>query len=772
MNQRQAVISELENVRKYANDPLLIISDGERKKINESIDISARYAQYGRYHVTALGVFSTGKSTLLNAMLGAGYLPSADLPTTAITTEIYAASFSSFFIPLNNAPENVARDFKECLESHFRDDGISFIDYIERDGEKVAGLGGKFSKSSSQIFSKIIRELTDQQQRNTAPFLELKKILSKEHNLTLWLGIEDLPEWLQDIVLTDAPGTGSIEDSHEIVINKIIPESQLVLYLIEAEKAGSAIDKSFSDRVSNSYHRKMFYVLNKIDRQTSDDLLDAIDAAKRSVPEVKSKDAVPEFLTVSGLYAYTSMALKSGEMTLDEVCDGSKVNLSKLLVSREWRQCPENGQTALASSFLFEKSNYEALQKRIEDYLKHENKELAIVQQAQNCILNTATIIIANCQNAINVLRSDKSIEELKAKSEECHSRRESYARDAKRIITEFRNSLKDRNTGVATTIRGMLSGAPNEITSKLATALQNDYTYNEFKKDQDGWLKKWLTKELSALSDDVKVKLLTYLEKNYQGLANNLRPIIGKLGKCTLGETIIDIDGNSLNQSDFDISPTGQATAITAGGIATGTAVGGLAFLVGAASITTTSTVFVPATGAAAWPVIGGLMASLGFGTAATTTTVATTSAPMLFGLTCFPVLAIAGAVGLAAAAIIVYMRFGNIKDWKIKKITEKVNNLLNIVILDGGEIEGQHHESLAAEQNKRITEFIDVTTHKIEDQLDECLRQLDETEQDLLKQVSLHTEERERRCRAIEKIAKEVNVLKDNALTVLAKC
>jgi low affinity Fe/Cu permease len=77
-----------------------------------------------------------------------------------------------------------------------------------------------------------------------------------------------------------------------------------------------------------------------------------------------------------------------------------------------------------------------------------------------------------------------------------------------------------------------------------------------------------------------------------------------------------------------------------------------------------------------------------------------------------------------------------------------------------------------LAAEQNKRITEFIDVTTHKIEDQLDECLRQLDETEQDLLKQVSLHTEERERRCRAIEKIAKEVNVLKDNALTVLAKC
>ena len=81
MNGLEALCSILANVG-------LPISDEDRKSKLAQIEQSKAIVKNKKYHVTALGIFSTGKSTLINSMIGEDYLPAADHPTTARITEI------------------------------------------------------------------------------------------------------------------------------------------------------------------------------------------------------------------------------------------------------------------------------------------------------------------------------------------------------------------------------------------------------------------------------------------------------------------------------------------------------------------------------------------------------------------------------------------------------------------------------------------------------------------------------------------------------------
>ncbi len=461
---RNGIISQLEKTRTYVNAPELFIADSEKQNLNQSLDNCVRYARYGRYHVTTLGVFSSGKSTLINSLLENRILPAADLPVTAITTEIYHSDQTSIFIPMEKVSNEIITSFRNGLSSFFTEDKGEFVCSLNRDGEKFSGIGAiSYSQDNKLIYS-IIEELTSQQKRKQEPFLALKDILDSNHDLVLWIGLSKIPEWLKDIVLTDAPGTGSIDDSHEIIINKVIPESQLVLYLIESTKAGSAIDKSFCDRISNTYHRKIFYILNKIDQQNKDEQDDALDCAKRCVPEVSQDGTAPEFLKVSGLYALMATELRSNLISVENVVCDPKINLNLLLVDPKWAKADENEKNKLLADFLFERSLFHSLTSRIEEYLKYENKELAIIQQSYVTIFGIAKSILQNCNKSILVLNSDRTLEELQNKKDRAHQVRTEYSHEADTIIGDFLTSTLDSDVGICATINGLLSPIPNKI--------------------------------------------------------------------------------------------------------------------------------------------------------------------------------------------------------------------------------------------------------------------------------------------------------------------
>lgn len=745
--EREAIIRDLEKTREYVNNPNLSISEDERRGLNERLDNSVKYARYGRYHVTALGVFSTGKSTLLNAMVGVKLLPTADLPTTAITTEIYSSDKTYFFIPIQHPSGTVIENVRKGIYEISPDETVQFATQISRDGSDFSGVGGIVSDNNVAIVSQIITELTSQQKRSQEPFGELKKLLDKDHDLPLWLGISTLPDWLKDIVLTDSPGTGSIDDSHEIIVNKVIPESQLVLYLIESAKAGSAIDKRFCDRISNTYHRKIFYILNKIDQQNNDERAEALDSVKRCAPDVAENGEAPDFLTVAGLYAHVANELKSGTMSLEHVLDDVKVNLNKLLIMPEWAHAnTPDQQIKLLIQYLMDNSNYSELQSRIEEYLRFENKELAIVQHANSCIADVSSILTNKCTRALNVLNSDMHIDELSQKKDEAHESRKNYAHEAEIAIKDYLDSALDANTGLGATIKGLLSPVSDVIAEKLKDALQNNTHYKSLQKKEA--LNKWLNNEIRYQVEDVIRKLDTELNKRYRHLLQQLIPILKKIEDGSLGNSLNKLE----TKGSFDVVVS-SAPPVIEGAIGGAALAGGGAYLLTLLGIGTTVTA-TGGTGLAGWlaglgwSTLAGGVADLGLGTLTTTTLFFGLSATQFF----IPIIGL----GAVATTLLTLLVFG--KDWKIQQILKKTKELLDIVVMNGGSLGDDNVESIASQMQSSIENTVNLSAAALNQKIKARLRQLDEEEDKLIQELAKAKEARQEKISALTAMKEEV--------------
>ena len=86
--EREEVMNDFEALCSILTNAHLPISEEDRKSKLSQIEQGKSIVKNKKYHVTALGIFSTGKSTLINSMVGENYLPAADHPTTARITAI------------------------------------------------------------------------------------------------------------------------------------------------------------------------------------------------------------------------------------------------------------------------------------------------------------------------------------------------------------------------------------------------------------------------------------------------------------------------------------------------------------------------------------------------------------------------------------------------------------------------------------------------------------------------------------------------------------
>ena len=655
-------------------------------------------------------------------------------------------------------------DFRTGL-SNF--EGVKFTTEVTRNGENYHGLGGVLTKHDTAKLYRIITELTSQGRRDEQPFLKLKKHLNKNHDLQLWLGISTMPEWLKDIVLTDAPGTGSIDESHEIIISKIIPESQLVLFLIESAKAGSAIDKRFCDRISNTYHRKVFYILNKIDQQNPDEQADALDLAKRSVPEIDPNGGKrPEFLSVAGLYAYMAHEVAKGKRSLEDLVEHSKINLTHLLISPEWAKADETSRQRLLTDFLSESSKFQALRNRIEEYLKYENKELAIAQVANSIIAKLADTLGRNCERSIQLLNSDQSIETLEQKAKELQRLRLGYQHEAECILQDYLDSALDSKTGLREAVKGLLAPVPSQIAEKLIEALNGDKEiYKKLQKKEN--LQEWLKTELRYCVEDVQREIDSELTKRSAHVLEQLGHILQKLDASSLAKAIdIEIKGNVSSAAD----PTASIIGTTVGGGALGAAAtAALAFL-GVGS-TTGTVILAPATGAVAavagtWlSPLAPVLAWMGMGTAAETATVAT--AFWGLGVTGFAI-PIVG-LTLVAGALVGLLIFN--KKWKIEKITEQSKKMLEKIVILGGSIDGTQIDPVADVMYRKYKDSITRFADAMKNGVAQRVQQMKGEEAVQLEQVKQGKTVKAEKVARIKEIKLLVEQMGNEALTALKK-
>jgi hypothetical protein len=200
-------------------------------------ELGARFAE-GRLHLAVLGQFKRGKSTLLNALVAEPVLPVGVVPITAAPT----------FIQFGVAPRI----------------GVQFLDGSPREVFE----GG--SSSDRQNF--LARFVTEEGiPRNRLGVAEVQVALPA-------------PILESGVVLIDTPGIGSTYRHNTAATLNFLEQCDAALFLVSADPPITEVELGFLRQVRDKVPR-LFFVLNKIDYLTADELQQALTFYRRVLAE-------------------------------------------------------------------------------------------------------------------------------------------------------------------------------------------------------------------------------------------------------------------------------------------------------------------------------------------------------------------------------------------------------------------------------------------------------------------------------------------------------
>jgi GTP-binding protein EngB required for normal cell division/enoyl-CoA hydratase/carnithine racemase len=232
---------------------------GQRPLLLRARDLGDKLAAE-QFNLVVLGQFKRGKSTLINALLGADLLPTAVVPLTSIVTIIH------------HGPEPGAI--------------IRFFDGRQLEVD-VADVGAFITEPENP------------------------------HNIKGVAQVEvSFPsDFLMDGVrLVDTPGVGSVFASNTGTTHNYLPEADAAIFLLTADQPISQAELEFLHTV-RQYAAKFFFVLNKIDYLSEQELRDSLAFSARVIAESLESEVL-----IHPLSARTALIsrLASNPMQLEE----------------------------------------------------------------------------------------------------------------------------------------------------------------------------------------------------------------------------------------------------------------------------------------------------------------------------------------------------------------------------------------------------------------------------------------------------------------------
>jgi len=732
--ERNEVAQSLDALISILSNAELPISAEDRENKMAQLEQGKKIVQNRKYHVTTLGIFSTGKSTLINSMIGGNYLPAADHPTTARITEIRPSKDAFVVFQTEKTPTDkeldVAKKFLSCIGYNVGKNGEIQVKTkivlgpANADVEEIKGLvitGDSQHSMSAKDIHKILAFLgteTSKADVESEAFVnELKNIFT---DIVIGLPVND---WMADIVLTDAPGTGSIVESHDAVINKIIPESQLVLHIVDAERVGDSTDKSFAERIANFQHRKIFYVLNKTDRMSSEGCEEAQMELKKTFPSGTTADCVPEIIQVSALCALLAIELKSGATTVEAVMDNRKVSLGYLYSREEFREASKDQQRKILCDELWTKSNFNEFQDRVSTYLSKENKQMAIVEDAWGLIRGLALDVNSALDVTIKMLESNNKVSDLEKEKAENQKKRGDLKKVADRALGKYKLEIEG---GISEADGTQYEGARAGIKASLQDSRQT------IKSE----LRDWLDAHYNAIEANPD-KMKMHIQRAIETAVTHARKVANEQAVTAvahLKEQIVDVLREARDLSfegvgksdrpenpDWDTSIALLGLAITGGGAAAGAATG--------AGI-----------GAAIGSIVPGAGTALGAG--------------------------IGAGVGALAGLISSGVYMGkNGKQLRIDKITNQVDDCLGRLFFDGGRIVDNKNAPEVVPYIKIIVDDLHQQCNRFRDELqkkiDQRFKELDKRDDAIINEISASKEEKERKMKVYNGLAKQCSTL-----------
>lgn len=183
--------------------------------------IRAKLAE-GRFNLAVLGQFKRGKSTLINALLGAPLLPTAIVPLTSVVTALR---------------------------------------WGERLAIEVEFTSGERRAIGCEELAAYITERGNPENRKGVRQVEIR-----------------YPSpWLQDgVSILDTPGVGSVYQHNTDVAYAVIPYVDAAIFVVTADPPLSDSEHRFLQDV-RAYASKLFFLLNKIDLVSETDRQEALE---------------------------------------------------------------------------------------------------------------------------------------------------------------------------------------------------------------------------------------------------------------------------------------------------------------------------------------------------------------------------------------------------------------------------------------------------------------------------------------------------------------
>ncbi len=278
-------VAEMVGIRKEVNGN--DIGLGMQLQYNRCME-EARIVTDGLFRVVVMGTFTSGKSTLINALLGSRILPESALPSTAILT----------FIQFGYDTDDV--------EIHYRD-------IVNEDGNVTKGTVEHISKENFiQTYHYDIADNEKLSQTGSIP--RFKKVAYSIVRCSLPL--------VQDgVSIVDTPGLEDKDVATELALD-IAAKAQAIIYVC-GERGVAEADREYFEENFKGNPGNVFFILNKMDNITSDiQRKQALDRVRYDVKGcfVKADGSVDEALMskrVFGLSSLLALDARRG-MTFDE----------------------------------------------------------------------------------------------------------------------------------------------------------------------------------------------------------------------------------------------------------------------------------------------------------------------------------------------------------------------------------------------------------------------------------------------------------------------
>lgn len=278
-------VAEMVGARKEVNGNNIGL--GMQLQYNRCME-EARMVTDGLFRVVVMGTFTSGKSSLINALLGSRILPESALPSTAILT----------FIQFGCDTEDV--------EIHYRD-------IVNEDGNVTKGAMEHISKEKfMQTYHYDIADTEKLSQMGGIP--RFKKVAYSIVRCSLPL--------VQDgVSIVDTPGLEDKDVATELALD-IAAKAQTIIYVC-GERGFAETDREYFEENFKGNSGNVFFILNKMDNITSDiQRKQAIGRVRYDVKGcfVKADGSVDEALMskrVFGLSSLLALDARRG-MTFDE----------------------------------------------------------------------------------------------------------------------------------------------------------------------------------------------------------------------------------------------------------------------------------------------------------------------------------------------------------------------------------------------------------------------------------------------------------------------